>query len=153
MMFQRKHPEDRNLSAGNQTVIAQGVRVEGDFVSEGDVVIEGDVIGSVKTAKHLRVGEAAHIQADVSAADAVVAGQVRGNLVVTGTLELLEASQVSGDIEAAVLSVSPGAKVNGRVTMDGDKGSGRTEEKRRGGKRVEAPEQTDAVHETSVSGA
>jgi cytoskeletal protein CcmA (bactofilin family) len=104
----------------NETVIAQGVKVEGDFTSEGDVVIEGDVTGSVKTAQHLRVGEAAHIQADVSAAEAIVAGEVRGNLVVAGKLELLETSRVHGDIEASVLSVAPGAKLNGRITMNGE---------------------------------
>lgn len=118
-MFNRtgSSESDAALSPGS-TVIAQGVKVEGDFASEGDVIIEGEVKGTVKAAQHLRVGPAAKIHADVSARDAVIAGEVRGNLVVAERLELLETSQVHGDIQTAILSVSPGARINGRVVMD-----------------------------------
>lgn len=104
-----------------ETVIAQGVRVEGDFVSDGNVVIEGEVNGSVKTAGHLEVGVSAKIKANVWAGEAVVAGEVAGNLVVNGKLELLETSRINGDIEAEVLSVAAGAKLNGQMTMNGNK--------------------------------
>lgn len=106
-----------------ETVIAHGVKVEGDFTSEGDVVIEGEVAGTVKTAAGLRVGEAAKIHADVEAVNASIAGEIRGNLKITDRLELAESSEVHGDIEARVLSISPGAKVNGRITMDGTSGA------------------------------
>ena len=101
-----------------QTIIAQGVRVEGDFTSQGDVLIEGEVAGSVTTASALRVGETSHIRADVTAQAAVIAGVVEGNIRVAETLELLESSRVEGDIEAKVLSIASGAKVNGRISMD-----------------------------------
>lgn len=136
-MFHRTEKSGSRTSSSNETIIAQGVRVEGDFTSEGDVVIEGEVIGSVKTAQHLRVGQAAKIQADVSAADAVVAGEVRGNVTVSGKLELLETSQVMGDMQASVLSVAPGAKVNGRINMNGE----RVEEKRSRAKKTEEREE------------
>lgn len=99
------------------TIIATGVRVEGDFQSKGDVVIDGEVMGTVHTDASLRVGESARIQADVSAASAVVAGEVAGNIRVTDRLDLLESSRVHGDIEAQMLSVAPGAVVNGRISM------------------------------------
>ncbi len=137
-MFHRTESRAPHTVSGNETIIAQGVRVEGDFTSEGDVIIEGEVTGSVKTAQHLRVGQAAKIQAEVSASDAVVAGEVRGNLTVAGKLELLETSQVHGDIQADVLSVSPGAKINGRVTMGNDRV---LEGKRVRGKRQEQEEE------------
>ena len=104
---------------GEETVIAHGVRVEGEFVSEGNVVIEGDVQGVIRASGDLRVGEAAHIAADVTAGNAVVAGEIRGNIQVSGRLELLASSKIIGDVAAEVLSVAPGAQVNGRVTMDG----------------------------------
>jgi len=105
--------------AGAETVIAVGVRVEGDFTSKGDVIIDGEVTGTVHTDASLRVGEAARISADVSAASAVVAGEVQGNLRIVDRLDLLESSRVHGDIEAQVISVAPGAIVNGRITMGG----------------------------------
>ena len=56
---------------GGETIIAPGVRVEGDFTSQGFVLIDGEVLGTVKTESDLDVGERAKISADVTAATAV----------------------------------------------------------------------------------
>ncbi len=106
-------------SGHEETIIAHGVRVEGDFVSKGGVLIEGEVSGSLQTAGDLRVGGEAKIRADVTAQNAVVAGEIRGNVQIADRLELLESAKMIGDITASVLSVSAGAQVNGSVTMDG----------------------------------
>ncbi len=118
----KKQESQRIMATGssNETVIAKGVTVEGDFSSQGDVIIDGEVTGSVQTAQMLRVGESAKIHADVQAGSATVAGEVEGNIRVSERLDLLESSRVHGDIEARVLSVAPGAVVNGRVTMNGE---------------------------------
>ncbi|MBI1907855.1 polymer-forming cytoskeletal protein [Candidatus Uhrbacteria bacterium] len=105
--------------SGEETIIAHGVRVEGEFVSQGNIVIEGDVEGKIHAGGDLRVGEEAKITADVTAANAVIAGELRGNLHVAGRLELMASSKIIGDVSAEVLSVSAGAQVNGKVTMDG----------------------------------
>lgn len=104
---------------GEETVIAHGVRMEGDFVSQGNVVIEGDVQGTILAGGDLRIGEEAKITANVTAANAVIAGEIRGNIQVTGKLELLATSKIIGDVSADVLSIIAGAQVNGRITMDG----------------------------------
>lgn len=101
----------------DQTVIAQGVRVEGDFKSQGSVVIEGEVLGSVQTAEFLQVGSGAKIHADVNAQNAVVAGEIQGNIEVGDKLELTESARVKGDLNAEVLSVAAGAQLNGKVSM------------------------------------
>lgn len=114
---------DESIDMSEQeTIIAQGVRVEGDFMSKGPVIIDGDVAGSVKTASSLRVGESAQIEADVSAKSAVIAGRVQGNIVVEEQLELLESAHVQGDITAKVLSIVRGSSFNGSVSMS-QKGS------------------------------
>ncbi len=115
--------------SGEETIIAHGVRVEGEFVSQGNVVIEGDVQGSIQTAGDLRIGEEAKITADVTAANAVVAGEVRGNMHISGKLELLPSSKIIGDVTADVLSIGAGAQVNGRVTMDGRPVGGKQDKK------------------------
>ena len=47
------YPSDSQSSSSNtganKTIIARGVKVEGDFMSQGDVVIEGEVHGKVAT--------------------------------------------------------------------------------------------------------
>lgn len=114
-----KDPRSMASNSNNETIIAQGVMVEGDFTSQGDVVIDGEVKGSVQTAQTLRIGDSAKIHADVTANTAIVAGEVQGNIRITDRLELLESSRVHGDIEASVLSIAAGANVNGRITMNG----------------------------------
>lgn len=116
-MFNREDGGREGGKAG--TIIASGVKVEGDFASDGDVTIEGEVVGSIKAAGHLEVGSEAKIKAEVSAGSAVVAGEISGNLTVSEKLDLLETSSVVGDIAVAILSVAPGAKINGRVSMGG----------------------------------
>ena len=114
-------------AANNETIIAQGVRVEGDFHSQGDVVIDGEVSGSVQTQSALRIGETAKIHADVRAANAIIAGEVQGNIFIEETLELLSTSRVKGDIVTANISVALGAQVNGHIGMDeAGKTSGRS---------------------------
>lgn len=99
------------------TVIAEGVKVEGNFISKGNVFVEGQLKGTVKTDQDLRVGERAKIIANVLAANAVVAGEVQGTLKISGQLELLPTSRVTGDVEAKTLIVAGGACLNGKCVM------------------------------------
>ncbi len=110
---------DMSKANTEETVIAHGVRMEGDFVSQGDVLIEGEVNGNIQTAGDLRVGSAAKIKADVVAKNAIVGGEIRGNMLVAGRLEVLETAKIIGDVTAAVLSIMAGASINGKITMDG----------------------------------
>ncbi len=106
-------------SRTGETIIAQGVRVEGEFVSQGNVVVEGDVQGTIQTAGDLNIGVEAKIRADVTAKNAIVAGEVRGNMHIGGKLEVLESASIIGDVTADVLSIAAGAQMNGTITMDG----------------------------------
>jgi len=108
---------NREAGVESETVIAAGVKVEGDFTSQGNVLIEGVVEGSLKTERDLRVGEKANINADVNATNAVIAGEVHGNMVVSERLELEPTARISGDIKTKTLVVASGAEVNGRIIM------------------------------------
>ncbi|MBU1179881.1 polymer-forming cytoskeletal protein [Patescibacteria group bacterium] len=110
--------EDEDAQEESQdTVIAQGVKVEGDFNSKGNVIIEGAVIGSIKTNNNLQVGEKAKISASVSAKDAFISGEVHGNVKIKEKLELSPTSKIYGDIEAKTLIITAGAIFNGKCTM------------------------------------
>lgn len=116
-MFRSKQAQTMPTQASGETIIAQGVRVEGDFHSQGDVVIDGEVSGSIETTQALKIGESAKIHANVTAKSAVIAGEVKGNIRAGDRLELLETSVVEGDVETTNLSVASGARVNGKITM------------------------------------
>ncbi|PJA45086.1 hypothetical protein CO174_04585 [Candidatus Uhrbacteria bacterium CG_4_9_14_3_um_filter_50_9] len=125
-MFKDKQESRSSQNGGNQTIIAQGVKVEGDFHSNGDVIIDGEVAGSVETSQSLQIGESARISANVIAKSAVIAGEVRGNISALDRLELTATSTVHGDIQTSLISVAAGAQINGKLTMG--KGVARTSE-------------------------
>ena len=99
------------------TVIANGVRVEGDFSSQGDVLIEGEVHGNVSTSGMLTVGPAAKLKADVKAEKAVIAGNVEGNLTVASHIDIKSTACILGDLTCETATVESGATMNGRALI------------------------------------
>lgn len=112
--------KEAQKEVGSQdTIVAQGVRVEGDFKSHGNIIIEGEVHGTIRTERDLHIGEQARIVANVWAESAVVSGEVQGNMKIAERVELTPTSRVTGDIEAKTISIAPGAILNGRCSMPG----------------------------------
>lgn len=109
---------------GGETVIARGVRVQGDIAVDGNIIIEGEVQGTLTATGDLHVGESAKLEADIKVENATVAGDVRGNLRVIQKLELLPSSKFSGDVTAEIISVGAGAQMNGTVHMGEEAGKG-----------------------------
>jgi cytoskeletal protein CcmA (bactofilin family) len=108
-------------SSGNETIIASGVKVEGDFSSPGNVRIEGIVIGSVKAEGDLIVTETASIEADVTAANAVVAGEIKGDLTTSEKLDLMGTAKIHGNINCRILTVEAGASIAGNCQVAQEK--------------------------------
>lgn len=104
-------------NGGGETIVAKGVRVEGDFTVEGNIVIEGEVRGTITATGDLNIGAEAKVDADIKCENAIIAGEVRGNMRINAKLDLLPSSKFSGDLAAEVLSVGAGAQVNGTVRM------------------------------------
>ncbi len=102
---------------GGETIIAEGVKVEGDFTSQGNVIIEGNVSGNVKASGDIMIGERAQIDADVKAQNASISGTVKGSIQIEERLDLSASARVEGDIEAKVISMAPGCQMNGKLTM------------------------------------
>lgn len=110
---------------GPETIIAFGVRLEGDLVAEGDLVIEGEIHGTIKTKGDLRIADQALVEANIEANNAVVSGEIRGNILVHGKLELFPSSKMTGDVVTDVLAIGPGAQVNGNISMGGEVAKGK----------------------------
>lgn len=104
-----------------ETIIGPSVKVEGNFVGDGDVIVEGVVLGNLKTKNHLRVGQGAKIQAEVEAQSAYIAGELNGNITVQEYIELTASAKIKGDITTSLITVEKGAKINGRLNMNGAK--------------------------------
>lgn len=118
------------MSGGaGSTVIARGVRVEGDFKSQGDVVIEGEVNGQIETSAVLTVGPDAKLKAEVVAEEATIAGQIDGSVTVKKRLELRSTAKIAGDITCETIMVEAGAALNGRVSVGAKRAESKPEPK------------------------
>ncbi len=106
-------------SGSAQTIIARGVRVEGDFRSQGNVTIEGELVGSLTCGGHLTIGPEASIQASVVAEEATISGNVQGNVRVAKRLELKSTARVKGDITTEAIAVESGASLEGQFAVGG----------------------------------
>lgn len=122
-MFSNKRPDggpsEFSHAQGDATVIARGVKLQGDFTSQGDVVIDGEVQGHVETAGQLTVGGEAKLKADVAAGDAMIAGTVEGTLTVKRRLELKSTARILGDVTCETASIEAGAALDGKVSIGG----------------------------------
>lgn len=113
----RPQAVERGPGASEGTVIARGVKLEGDFSSQGDVVIEGEVVGTLSAAGLLRVGAEAVIKANVKAGEAIIAGSVEGDLTVERRLDLMTTARIKGDITSETISVEAGAVLAGKISV------------------------------------
>jgi len=107
----------KGKSVGGETIIAEGVKVEGDFTSNGDVTIEGMVHGNVSASGNVIVGVTAVIDADLTANNLMLSGRIKGNVHVQEKAELASSSVLEGDLTTHVLSVAAGATINGKILM------------------------------------
>ncbi|MBU1034867.1 MAG: polymer-forming cytoskeletal protein [Patescibacteria group bacterium] len=106
-----------NGSPHSATVIAHGVKVEGDFTSQGDVTIEGEVQGKVSTSGMLNVGPRASLKADIAAEKAIVAGAIEGNLQIGSHIDIKATAKIAGDLDCGTATVESGATLCGKVTI------------------------------------
>ncbi|MFZ6015751.1 MAG: bactofilin family protein [Patescibacteria group bacterium] len=106
------------------TVIAKGVRLEGEFKSQGDVLIEGEVIGTIETNALLTIGPEADVKAGVTANNAEIAGRIDGNIKVSNRLEVKSTANIKGDITCQIIVVEAGAGLKGQLSCAKESDSG-----------------------------
>jgi cytoskeletal protein CcmA (bactofilin family) len=97
------------------TIIAKGVKLEGEFKSQGDVLIEGEVQGTIQTEGLLTLGNEAFLKAGVTASDAIIAGKLEGNINIKHKLEIKSTAKIQGDITCESITVESGAVLQGSV--------------------------------------
>src|SRR3989338_5880526 len=121
-MFNRNKDEREGILAGmgeggHETVIGPSVKVDGDFVGDGNVLVQGVVNGTLKTKGNLRVEKGARVKADVEAQNAVIDGAIKGNVTIQDNLQIGATAILEGDIVTKVISVEPGATLNGHCLV------------------------------------
>ncbi len=119
-MFQKTATTTTVDQPESETIIAPGVKVEGEVASKGNINVEGEVYGSIKTDQHLRVGRGAKIFANIKAQSAFVSGTIAGNIKIKDRLELTDSATIIGDVETKTIIVAEGGTIHGKVEMLSD---------------------------------
>lgn len=99
------------------SVIAPGMRVEGELITDGVVKIEGTVVGTVRADQQVLVAKGGMVEGDIHTREAVVGGEVRGAILAHERVEVQATSVVQGDIATQRIVIHEGGEVNGHVRM------------------------------------
>ena len=100
------------------TIIAEGLTVEGELVTDEEVVVHGTVRGTLSSTDAVSVGAGGAVEADISAAALSVAGNVTGNVNANDRVDIQAGGRLIGDVKAARLTIADGASFKGNVDMD-----------------------------------
>jgi cytoskeletal protein CcmA (bactofilin family) len=103
--------------AGRATFVDCGAELDGTLRLREDFRIDGEFRGAIVSEASVIVGEAAALEADVSAREVIIGGAVVGNVVARRQLILRAGARLHGDVETPCLQVEKGAVLNGRTTM------------------------------------
>ena len=121
-MFTASSAETKRNASGPQrepglSVIAPGMRVEGELVTDGVVKIEGTIVGSVRADQQVLVAKGGVVEGDIHTREAILGGEVRGSVLASERVEVQASSVVQGDIMTRRIVVHEGGEVNGHVRM------------------------------------
>jgi cytoskeletal protein CcmA (bactofilin family) len=102
---------------GALSIIAQGMRVVGELITEGVVKVEGTVEGTIRARREVLVAKGGHVDGDIHTREAVIGGQVSGSILAEERVEVQQGSTVTGDISTKKLVIQEGGEVNGQLRM------------------------------------
>src|SRR5262245_27318040 len=95
----------------------KGTNVTGELEFGGTLRIDGNFQGSISTADSLVIGEHAIVHADVKVGEIEIHGQFFGSIEAKRRVEIFPSGRVRGDIHTPMLSVNPGALLDGGMRM------------------------------------
>ncbi len=123
-MFTKDSPEKPEQPRGNSpaeaalSIIAFGMKVQGDIETSGVIKIEGSIEGTIRGARQVLVGRQGEVKGDVNAREVVVGGRIDGTITALERVEVQGTSAVNGDIYTKSIIVLEGGRINGSVRMD-----------------------------------
>jgi cytoskeletal protein CcmA (bactofilin family) len=95
----------------------KGTNITGELEFAGTLRIDGNFHGSISTGDTLIIGEHAMVHADIRAGEVEIHGQVLGTIEAKRRVEISITGRVRGDIQTPLLTVNPGALLDGRTRM------------------------------------
>ena len=112
MFAKKKQPPIKSL-------IAQGSRIEGNFIFTDGLRVDGEVKGDIRAnedkASILVVSETAVVNGAVHADHVIINGTIHGPVFATELLELQPKARIEGDVHYKALEMHQGATIAGQL--------------------------------------
>lgn len=102
------------------SVLPAGVTLVGAIEGAGDLVVAGTVEGPIELEGGLVIEEGGRVDGDVSVTTLIVRGVLTGDAAARETIRLEGSARVVGDAVAPRVHIVDGARVRGRVRMNGE---------------------------------
>lgn len=102
-----------------ESVIAHGVEIRGDVISQGSLRIDGMVDGKLNIKGDVILGEKGRIRGEIKVDNIIIAGRVEGSIVASSRFELTNSGYMKGDITCGVLTIEEGGVLDGNMHMVG----------------------------------
>lgn len=102
-----------------ESVIANGVEIKGDIISQGSLRIDGGVDGKLNVKGDIILGEKGRIKGEIKVDNFIVAGRVEGNVLASGRFEITANGYFKGDVTCSILTIEEGGILDGSSRMVG----------------------------------
>jgi cytoskeletal protein CcmA (bactofilin family) len=105
--------KESSSSTEIKSILAEGLRIEGNVLSEGKIRIDGEINGDIK-GDYIILGETSKIKGNILSEFIVIMGTVEGNIS-SQEVEIKTTGKIRGDIVTQKLSIEPGASIEGTL--------------------------------------
>jgi cytoskeletal protein CcmA (bactofilin family) len=105
--------KESSSSTEIKSILAEGLKIEGNVLSEGKIRIDGEINGDIK-GDYIILGETSKIKGNILSEFIVIMGTVEGNIS-SQEVEIKTTGKVRGDIVTQKLSIEPGASIEGTL--------------------------------------
>lgn len=102
------------------TVIGNGITIDGELSGTEPVVVEGTVKGKINLQSSLTVASGGVVEADVETQEMEINGHVTGNITAGERVEIAAEGKMVGDIKSPRILIADGAGFKGHIDMDVD---------------------------------
>ncbi len=97
------------------SIIAPGMRINGELDTNGVIKVEGAVSGRVRAERQVLVAKGGLVEGDIMTREAIIGGEVRGAIFADERVEVQASCAINGDITTQRIVVQEGGEVNGAV--------------------------------------
>jgi cytoskeletal protein CcmA (bactofilin family) len=105
----------REIMKGSESVVGQGLVIEGKVEGNGSIRLLGRLKGHVVVSGDVTVDPDGTVEGEVRADRVRIAGYAEATIVARSAIELAGSASLVGDVKAPTVHVAAGAKMRGSV--------------------------------------